>query len=70
MKKELSIMVWDVIFYTEDEDGNPTTDKNGNLIKYRADIDCSSIAEGVDLEDLEAIEEVEEVDINQLKLEL
>ena len=32
-KKELSIMVWDVIFYTEDEDGNPTTDKNGNLIK-------------------------------------
>ena len=55
-ENELSIMVWDVIFYTEDADGNVTTDKNGNIIKYRADIDCSSIAEGVDLEDLEAIE--------------
>ena len=58
--KKIQCMVWDVIFYTEDEDGNPTTDKNGNLIKYRADIDCSSIAEGVDLEDLEAIDEEEE----------
>jgi len=64
MKEELSIMVWDVIFYTEDEEGNQK--------KYRLKpkADCSYIAESVDFEDLESIEEVEEVDINQLKLEL
>ncbi len=53
MNKELSIMVWDVIFYTEDEDGNQK--------KYRPKykFDCSYIAESVEFEDLEAIEETD-----------
>ena len=48
-QEELSILVWDVIFYTEDE--------HGTIRKYRTnnDVDMSHIAESVDMEDLEEI---------------
>ena len=51
MDKELTIMVWDVVFYTEDEEGNQK--------KYRLKpkADCSYIAESVDMEDLELVED-------------
>ena len=56
-KEELSIMVWDVIFYTEDEEGNQ------QHYRPKDKFDCSHIAESVDFEDLEAIdEEVEDID--------
>ena len=56
MEKE-TIMVWDVVFYTEDE--------KGNVKKYRPkdNFDCSYIAESVDFDDLEEIdEETEQLD--------
>ncbi len=46
-----NILVWDCIFYTQDEDGNIT--------KYRTndDFDHSYIAESVEMSDLVEIEE-------------
>jgi len=48
-----NISVWDLTFYRLDDDGNELKDKNGKVIEYEAEVDCSYLAEGLEVEDLE-----------------
>ena len=54
IKKEYNnIAVYDLTFYRVDDDGNELKDKNGKVIEYEAEVDCSYLAEGLEVEDLE-----------------
>ena len=58
IKKEYNnIAVWDLTFYRLDEDGNELKDENGKVITYRAETDCTYLAEGLDIDDLEVVED-------------
>ena len=58
IKKEYNnIAVWDLTFYRTDEDGNELKDDQGKIITYRAETDCTYLAEGLDIDDLEVVEE-------------
>ena len=53
-----NIAVWDLTFYRCDDDGNELKDKSGKVITYNAEaVDCSYLAEGLDIDDLEEIED-------------
>ena len=50
-----NIAVYDLTFYRADDDGNELKDENGKVITYRAETDCTYLAEGLDIEDLEEV---------------
>tara|TARA_R100001594_G_scaffold142411_1_gene189291 strand:- start:1719 stop:2051 length:333 start_codon:yes stop_codon:yes gene_type:complete len=52
-----NIAVYDLTFYRADDDGNELKDENGKVITYRAETDCTYLAEGLDIEDLEEVSE-------------
>ena len=53
-----NIAVWELLFYRCDDDGNELKDKNGKVITYNAEaVDCSYLAEGLDIDDLEENED-------------
>jgi len=55
-KKEYNnIAVWDLTFFKFDDDGNELKDDNGKVITYRAETDCTYLADGLDIDDLEVI---------------
>ena len=57
IKKEYNnIAVWDLTFYRADDDGNELKDDQGKVITYRAETDCTYLAEGLDIDDLEVVE--------------
>ena len=43
----------DITFYRLDDNGNELKDKNGKVIEYEAEVDCTYLAEGLEIEDLE-----------------
>jgi hypothetical protein len=58
IKKEYNnIAVWDLTFYRADDDGNILEDEDGEVITYRAETDCTYLAEGLDIDDLEVVED-------------
>tara|TARA_R100001129_G_scaffold179234_1_gene155829 strand:+ start:571 stop:807 length:237 start_codon:yes stop_codon:yes gene_type:complete len=58
IKKEYNnIAVWDLTFYRLDDDGNELKDDQGKVITYRAETDCTYLAEGLDIDDLEVVED-------------
>lgn len=63
-RMKLNILVWDIIFYTEDE--------HGTIRKYRPhnNVDMSHIAESVEMEDLEEIGDGIEVYIDKRQQKL
>ena len=57
IKKEYNnIAVYDLTFYRADDNGNELVDENGKVITYRAETDCTYLAEGLDIDDLEVVE--------------
>jgi len=52
MAKNYSIEVWNVQFYKVDDDGNALLNADGSIKLFDADIDVSTIAEGVTNDDL------------------
>ena len=50
-----NIAVYDLTFYRADDNGNPLEDDDGKVITYRAETDCTYLAEGLDIEDLEEV---------------
>jgi|TARA_R100000084_G_C4524190_1_gene88190 hypothetical protein len=50
-----NIAVYDLTFYRADDNGNELKDENGKVITYRAETDCTYLAEGLDIEDLEEV---------------
>jgi len=51
-----NIAVYDLTFYRADDDGNELKDDQGKVITYRAETDCTYLAEGLDVDDLEEVE--------------
>ena len=52
MAKNYSIEVWNVQCYKVDDDGNALLNADGSIKLFDADIDVSTIAEGVTDDDL------------------
>ena len=52
-----NIAVWGLTFYRCDDDGNELKDKKGKVITYRAETDCSYLAEDLDIDDLKEVAE-------------
>ena len=51
--KNCYIYVWECSFYLMDDDGNEVLNDDGTVKLFEADVDCSYVAESLELEDLE-----------------
>ena len=51
IKKEY-VAVYDLVFYKTDEDGNEVLNKDGTIKLFDYEMDCSYLADDVDIDDL------------------